>query len=818
MKKTKVLIGLAAATLVLAGCGRNKPVTPEEVKTYTFHTYTTVSPSNWNALTSQDANDNQIQGYVEGSLVTFNYKFDSAGKIVDGDFAVEYDGATKIEDVTSAYATNDNYDVPDTATKGYAYKITLRDDLKWDDGTAIKADDFLYSMEEQLNPLFLNYRSDSYYGGSLVIHNAERFLKQGQSGYFAAASCYKDYNAELDENLFFSADEKYQDINSNLYASLKKIFELDDDDMEYYGIATLLYYYNDETAVIYPDELAALEGKSLKEIKEDADLLASYTALKEFWVEESKDELDFFVANYTFPAMTFDKVGLIKGANDLELIMILDKSLILLDESGNIGFKTAYNFGSLPLVKRDLYEANKKAPADGATLWTSSYNSSAESTASWGPYKLTSFQAGKQYVLERNPYWYGYNMDSYKGQYQTDKIVCDTIAEWNTAWQIFQKGDLTSIGLNVTIAQDYNKSSRAFFSGDDYIYTLQLQSNATALKGRETEGVDKEILTYVEFRKAISLAINRAEYASATTTASQAGFGIFNMYHYYDIEHGKAYRNEDCAKQVICETYGVNVSDYASLDEAYAAVNGYNVTMARELVTQAYNKAFADGKISATDVVKLTYGSSEDNSNVRRFYDNLDKYLQEMVKGTPLENRFELEFDSSFGTKWATDFRAGAYDMCMAGWSGAALDPGFFLTAYLADQYRYAQGWKPGEVNMTYNPWGDTEDGHKELTMDLLTWWDCLNGTTGAEYDWSEGNIDNDFRCKLIAQLERQILITYYAVPLMYWYGATILSYKCEYASSVDNTIMGFGGLRYLKYNYSDQEWESVKATFDYKK
>ena len=50
---------------------------------------------------------------------------------------------------------------------------------------------------------------------------------------------------------------------------------------------------------------------------------------------------------------------------------------------------------SLPLVKKDLYESCKQAPTGGSTLWTSTYNSSVETTASWGPYKLESYQAGK---------------------------------------------------------------------------------------------------------------------------------------------------------------------------------------------------------------------------------------------------------------------------------------------------------------------------------------------------------------------------------------------------------------------------------------
>ena len=134
---------------------------------------------------------------------------------------------------------------------------------------------------------------------------------------------------------------------------------------------------------------------------------------------------------------------------------------------------------------RDLYEANKVPPQLEGGLWTSKYTSVATS-ASWGPYKLTYFQAGKQYICERNPNWYGYNMPMYEGQYITDRIVCDTISQWNTAWLAFQKGDLASIGIDVSIADDYKRSKRAVFTASDSVGSLQLQSDAEALESRSS--------------------------------------------------------------------------------------------------------------------------------------------------------------------------------------------------------------------------------------------------------------------------------------------------------------------------------------------
>ena len=182
-----LLVGIAAtAVLALAGCNKNKKSsTPDAEKVYTYNTYTAVSPSNWNELTYQDSNDTQIMSYIAGSFFTFNYDFDEKGQIKEGGFKVEYDAVAKngLKDVTDVYAGNENYAVPANAESAYAYEFTLRDDLKWDDGTAISAQDFVYTMQEQLNPLFFNYRADSFYNGSLVIHNAKSYLFGGSHAY-----------------------------------------------------------------------------------------------------------------------------------------------------------------------------------------------------------------------------------------------------------------------------------------------------------------------------------------------------------------------------------------------------------------------------------------------------------------------------------------------------------------------------------------------------------------------------------------------------------------------------------------------------------
>ena len=816
MKKTLKYV-LATATLVaglgsLASCSGYK--WEDDGKQYTYNTFTTVSPSNWNELTYQDDNDKQIMSYIGSAFFGYDFKFDANGMIVPGEFEVTYEAATALEDVTATYAGNEKYAVPSGEAKNYAYKITLRKDLKWDDGTPIKAADFVYTMKEQLNPLFKNYRADSFYNGSTVIHKAKDYVFQGDKGWYGADTPYVEYKEALDSQLVFNVGNTAESAN---FGGALCSFRGSMGFPESYGYEKVAQHLNASYGV--SADVVKLQGKTFAEIKADATLKAAWDSLIGWWQTEPNEELDFFCTEYTWPEVNFEDVGLFVGDKDNELVVVLDAPLDLLKEDGSLGYKAAYNFSSLPLVKQDLYEANKVAPVEGSTLWTSTYNQSVESTASWGPYKLSSFQSGKQYVLERNTNWYGYNLEKNKDKYQTDTIVCDTIKEWNTAWQAFQKGEIDSIGIDVSIAQDYKNSSQAIFTPDDYVGSLQLQSDAEALKKREEAGVDKEILTYVDFRKAISLSINRAEYNQTCSTASKAGFGLFNSMHYYDVANGGVYRNTDEAKKVLCDVYGVDVNDYASLDEAHAAITGYDLELARECYKNAYNAALADGVISATDKVVLTFGTGAITESTTRAYNFLSNAIKEAVKGTPLEGRVETEFEDH-QSAWADDFRAGAYDVCTGGFTGAAWDPGYFLLAYLSPDYMYSTAWRTDVETLTYTVKGVGENGADvEETMTLLEWYDCLNGAPNAKYNWAEGAVSHEARLGIIAALEKVILSVYYTVPIQNSFSASLISYKWDYVTRDYNTFMGYGGIEYLRYAYTDAEWADYCAnnTLDYK-
>ena len=835
-KKLFLALIVVCSTFVVASCtgGTNT----EGVGVYTYNTYTGISPTNWNELTYKDSNDTQIMSYISGGFFTYDFKFDEEGEIIPGEFVTKFSGATALEDVTAEYDGEEaGWGIAEGAEQR-AFKITLRDDLKWEDGTAITAEDFVYTMKEQLDPLAQHYRANSYYIGQTVIHNAQKYVKQGSIVNETVSNVYEGLSEALtayEGRIYLDYDAAKAQVNSwfgysgydlKVFANagfFAAYFALYTDGVDAEGNPTRVPVTETTTdaegnpvtkVVDFFTKYGLTNATSGTLVPVTEEMIADYNSMDK-WNPSAEAEMPGLcvIKDYEYPAVDFSEVGLFVGENPLELIIVLDKPIKLLNEDGSLNYNCAYAFSGLPLVHKATWEANKVAPSGANKLWTTTYCTDTASTMSWGPYKLLSYQADKQYVLVKNDKWYGYNMPENEGLYQADKIVCETISSWNTAWIKFQAGEIDGIGIDVSIASEYKGSDRAYFTPDDYVGSLQLQSSYEALKEREEEGINKTILAQLDFRKALSLGIDRADYNRVCTTSSLPGFGLFNSMHYYDVENGGVFRNTDEGRKVLCEIYNVDwttfpgETDSEKLANAEASITGKDISAAKALIDSAVEKSIAAGDYKEGDTVLLTIGTSVINESTQRQFDYLSKTYKELCVGTKLEGKIEFEL-KDFSDKWADDFRAGAYDICTGGWSGAAWDPGYFLLAYLSPDYRYAVGWDAEAVVMEFTMVGVGENGEDiTASMNLLEWYDCLNGVSGAPYDWSATALPQEKRLQLIAALEKEVLKTYYAVPIQNYFSASLLSYKLDYVTYTYNTFMAYGGIKYATFNYDDAEW-----------
>lgn len=812
MKQKKLLMLIAMVLVVvlcasvLTACKKDKgngdgnvtkPGTGwEDPKMYTMREYTAQMPSQWCTILSSDNVNNSMESYFTSAFYEFNYKFDADGKIVPGAYTVEYSASTKLEDVTKKYAGQ--YGLAADAEKGQAFAMTLRKDLTWDDGTPIKAADFVYTMSQQLSPKYLFATASNYYSGNYVIHNAQNYVKQGQKGMFPANSVLTVYNASDDAKLIFTLNGHDSYVADYLTSN---------------GVDPQAYVAN--AAKVTVDALKAIEGKSLAEIKNDETMLATWTAVLGWWQTEPNEELHFFKMEYEYPKMDFSEVGYFVGDNEYELVMVIDGTLNPLDAEGNLTYEAGYYFSGWPLVKKDLWE---KCEDTTKTPYANSYCTTQEKSASWGPYKLTYYQDQKTYTVSRNDKWFGYGLPQYANQYQTDAIVTEKIEEWDTAWLAFQKGNLDGIGMNVKIAADYRTSKRAYFTPETWTFDLNIQSNANS----RTDKRNNLLLNYADFRKAISLSLDRDDYCAKNNPSSQAALGLLNSMYYYDVENGKVYRESIQAKEAILNAYGatknedgswkVGETTYTDIEEALDATTGYNLTLARQLVDSAIEQAKTDGKYSDGEEIILTYGIETQSADTDRVKNWFQAAFDNMTKGTSIEGKVKIEYFMFSSATWSEQFADGEYDLCFGAWGQAAFNPAYLLCeTQISKENRYAKKWDPKTVNVTVKATPDDKHEDGIYTYNLEQWRLILQGKDGCPVNFKNFSMEDQLTA--LGAVETAILKAYYSIPVYSRYSASLMGYKVDYVSYEYNTFMGYGGIRYMTFNYDDTAWAEFVAS-----
>ena len=818
-------------------------VEPAVFKQAEYNTYTSVMPSNWNELTYQDNNDTQIMSYLGSSFYDYDYKFDgnkynedgsiNAEAIVAGAYTTNYSAATKLEDVTSTVDAKWGYTDAQKKEGGYAWKITLRNDLKWDDGTPITAADFVYSMKQQLDPAFMNYRGNTYYDTLRIKGSKDYFFQNQEATYPTVGSLGYATNAAAlaaGETLYVDAYEFY---NAKGYVDAAG------------NPCPQWVAYNDETVYNSVEAWADPNNADIQDAFSGADLwnyffapdapygygpYVEVGAAYESWISIK-------VLN-TKTDVSWDEVGMYSIDSENAIVICLDKTYSLLAEDGSLSVWAPYYMSSLPLVHKAKYEASKKAPEEGATLWTSTYNSSLATTASWGPYKLVEFVEGSHYKLVKNENWYGYNMEQYKNQYNITAVNCRKVEKFEQQWMGFLNGDFDSASLQTENYADYKDSKYVTYETTTGTYGMQLYSYLPTLKASEN---NNGILAIQEFRHALNLALNRSDIVEKIWPGSTVPcFGLLNTMYFYDIENspylddGGIYRSTTEAKSGILRAYGFTETDGKwsngtlnglSLDDAYDALTGYNMDLAKQKMQEAITILTADAEYYGYDASKkitIVYGSSTDNDKQRFRCQYLQDVVNELAKGTSLEGKIELVFDASAGSGWSDAFRNGDTQIGFGyGFTGNAFNPFDIIGAFVNpdDNLNYHAYWDTSSINMTLTmPAGDYAGAGDTITMSLQNWYYCLNGlaTEYAQpqtYNWDAGYAPSDARLTILAALEEIVLKESRSIMLIGEASKYFLGAKFSYVSYDYNTFMGYGGLRYMIVNYTDAEWtEFVNA------
>ena len=752
MKAIKVIkkIGLGIFLLLIPlSCAKKDKDTETR---YTFRVASS-SPSTWSPTDQSMGDEDAILKLISTYLYDFVMNDEKNSYTILPELAADMP-----LDVTSEWAGKEPYGIPEGESSGYAWKIELVKDAVWDNGSPITVDDIEYSIQQYLNPKMKNYRANSFYQDSLPLANAK---------------AYYDGGVSWDDVMTDSAGPSYSDAK---------------DSEMYFSLTNKCAFFGDTLQNVHstnPDYFTDKNGKDL--FKELSSIIkqASYVHL----TDEAKDIFltisancgdgrpvsykEFCFTRTEVPPMEWSNVGFIKN-DDHTFTLVLNKKLS--------PFMIIYSSTSLRLVRKDLYEANKKKTGD---IEKSSYGTSLETSASYGPYKISAFQADKYIHLEKNPLWFGYSDGKHKGHYMTTDIDIQFISDLETLTNLFLQGKMDVLSLDAVRLEKYGSSEYRYDFPQSYTWKFSFDTDKRALKAEESPGINHSILAYKDFRKGISLSLDRQKYVDTIGIGSDAGYGLINYLYVAVPETGELFRDTPQAKQALCDFYGSS-----SIED----ITGYNKEEAKNCMQKAYDAAIKAGDLKESDKIELDYHIYNENNINTRSVAFLQNAIDEATKGTGLEAKVTIK--PVVDENYYANLKSGKADIAMTGWGGGAFDPYGVLWCYCVPDVVNEYGFHPDTEKLTININGNDE---------TRTYYDWYNQLCNGLYTDSSSEIKNT----ILAQVEKGLLEYYIMIPLRYWNAIQLHSQRVvEGSDHYINQLVEYGGLRFRTYTMDDKEWD----------
>ncbi|MBR2929692.1 MAG: hypothetical protein IKC32_00550 [Clostridia bacterium] len=474
------------------------------------------------------------------------------------------------------------------------------------------------------------------------------------------------------------------------------------------------------------------------------------------------------------------------------------------------------------LVDTELY---KNGMSTSGELVSTDYGTGKATTSSYGPYRIEAHQSEKEMVLVRNEAWPLWEKDgdgnivSYtllpvdgeiREQYMTTKIVI-SVMDSSTAKQFFLKGELSEWTPPASDHASYKYSDAMYSFDETYTMSLFFNTDLEALRSmdRSRGNINSVVLSSGDFRRGLSLAIDRAEMSLATEGYSPQ-FALLNEAYYYDIyaDPDSCYRETDEAKAAICRLYDTDYgigSPYPTLDDAYKSITGYDPGLAGEAFASAFTSLVSAGLYHEGEEIRIRIAyskgalSADDNQQIAL----LNHYVNRALEGTGF-GRVTFEGVGRVANRYAA-VPGGEYAIGYGAWGGAAFYPFRALLVYMDPEYeRLHEGacWSPDKELLTL-----TVDG-EELTMTYTEWTRSLTGSGMFS------RRENTFKLYILSRLEEEFLGRYYRIPLFTSVASTLLSYKISNYTDSYDLMYGFGGFRLIVYHYDDKGWqEYVRAS-----
>ena len=198
-------------------------------------------------------------------------------------------------------------------------------------------------------------------------------------------------------------------------------------------------------------------------------------------------------------------------------------------------------------------------------------------------------------------------------------------------------------------------------------------------------------------------------------------------------------------------------------------------------------------------------------------YVNMFNYLNAALKnacvGTPFEGKVEMTM--TVDTDYYETMQSGNADMIFTTWGGATMAPfGVFGNCYTDDAYgkgnQNEYGYDTTTIDIVYNV-----EGVGEITDTLQNWANWCNSQKVPSIEEKLGKFADytyDTRLQFATAVEGAFMNWYPCSSIYYRNSASMNSQKVNTVVDTYVTLIGFGGIQYMTYNYDDAEWADYIA------
>lgn len=537
----------------------------------------------------------------------------------------------------------------------------------------------------------------------------------------------------------------------------------------------------------------------------------------------------------------FKQVG-IRKKDDYTIRLLLNKSITKL----NLYFSLTGNW----IVKTDLYKKLTQTTSSG-TKNTTYASGSVNNYKSYGPYKLVEYVEGSSMRMVKNDNWYGWNDGKHEGQFQTEEINTTIITNHNTALNEFMAGRLDDIDLTVNDMGTYGSSKRKMTTPESYTQKISFNSSWTKLKARQGINENKTILSNKDFRKGLSLYINREDFVKNATSGSSAFTGLLNDLYLVNNATGDKYRDTEQGKGVYNAVYGelggseLNINNGELTNKKTMAPDRYgnNDELAILYVAKAIKDELAnttEGSLSSGDQINLefrVYDASSDNTKgamsylSSRWSDLIEKACEKLtdlgIANLTRSSGSKFKLTVQTDQDYYTSAQNGGYDMIFSIWGGSVIDPYNLMEVYCSKDFTKCaeygfKGHQADADNTLTISYTDSSTGEEITANHTFDAWfnEMIDGDEFNEAQYGDDVKEDDDnyeawynahnnKLNVLAGLEAGIINRWEAIPLASRGSSSLLGFKVEYATKSYVTLAGYGGLRFMTYNFTNEGWDS---------